>query len=456
MVRKRTVLIMGLGLHGGGAGAANYFTSRGERVVVTDLKTEQELGSGLEKLRNREKIRFVLGRHDFEDFRNADLIIKNPGVPPHSPYLEYARRLGVRIDTDVGIFLDRARTLTDNIVGVTGTKGKSTTAALIHAILMSRYPEALIAGNITVSVLDILKEVKHDSHIVLELSSFQLGGIRDKAYSPRVALFTNFMEDHMNYYQSMEEYFEDKAVIFRYQKEGGILVINREDAVADLVQGHEGVRVVSFGMGGEFRGEGAFIKDGDILYRRDAEEYRIMSSDGIRLPGVHNRYNALAAIAAACAMGFEPGEIDSGVRGFGGLEHRLEYVTSRNNVRFYNDSAATTPDAAVSGIVSIVGPITLIAGGSDKGLKLRGFLDVITKRIKNLILLEGTGTQRLIREGLGSEYSLFDNLPDAVHHAFRVSEPGETVLLAPGFASFGMFSNEFERGKAYKKLVLSL
>lgn len=456
MEKGKTVLIMGLGLHGGGVGAANYFTSLGYRVVVTDLKTREELESSLEKLRDREKIRLVLGRHDFKDFRNADLIIKNPGVPPRSPHIEYARKHGVRIETDVGIFLEYVLRLTNNIVGVTGTKGKSTTAAMVHKILCARNPGTLIAGNITIAVLDILKDVKKDSNIVLELSSFQLGGIRDRKYSPRVAVFTNFLNDHMNYYKNMDEYFEDKAVIFRYQREGDILVINREDEIADMVQAKKGVRLVSFGIREGFKGEGSFVRGNDILYWRDGKELRVMGKDAVRVPGSHNLYNTLAAVSTAIALGLEPEEIESGIRAFSGLEHRLEYVTSKEGVQFYNDSAATTPDAAIAGIMSLEDPITLIAGGHDKGLELRKFIDVIALRVKNLLLIEGTGTRRFIKEARNMNFTLFNDLKEAVYRAWQLTEPGGKVLLSPGFASFGMFSNEFERGRMFKELVLSL
>lgn len=356
----------------------------------------------------------------------------------------------------MGIFLEYALKLTSNITGITGTKGKSTTAAMVHKILGIRDPGALIAGNITIAVLDILKDVKKGSNIVLELSSFQLGGIRERKYSPKVAIFTNFLGDHMNHYKNKDDYFEDKAVMFRYQKEGDVLVINRENAIADMVKANRGVRLISFGIRDGFEGEGSFIRGNDIFYRLDGEEFRVMGRDAVQIPGLHNLYNALAAISAVIAMGLKPEEIESGIEAFRGLEHRLEYVTGKRGVQFYNDSAATTPDATIAGLLSMDGPITLIAGGHDKGADLRRFIEVITRRVKNLILLEGTGTRRLINEAQCLEYSLFDNLKDAVYHAWRVTEPGGKVLLSPGFASFGMFSNEFERGRMFKELVLSL
>jgi len=446
------VLIMGLGLHGGGVGAANYFSSRGCQVVITDLKTPEQLKSSIKKLRNSENIHFILGKHRYEDFETADLIIKNPGVPPGSPYLRYAREKGIRIESDVGIFLEKIRGITKNIIGITGTKGKSTTASLIHRVIIQRH-KAFLAGNIRVSVFDILPHIKKEDYVVLELSSFQLGGIVHKKYSPHVGVFTNFMDDHLNYYKSSKEYFKDKSVLFRFQKEGDYLILNRDDRKLKIIEPEKGVRVFSFGLGSKFEGDGTFIKQRSVCVRENDEEKKIIFLDDFLLLGKHNVYNLLAATAAGCALGYNPKEIKDAIVGFKGLEHRLEYVTDINGVQFYNDSAATTPEAAVQGIRSVTPPVTLIAGGVEKGLELKKFVHVINNEVEKLILLEGEGTLKLIKSGISKDYSIFNNLYDAVKYAVKVTKPGGTVLLSPGFASFGMFLNEFHRGNEFKRIV---
>jgi len=450
---RMTVLVMGLGLHGGGVGAANYFTSRGCKVVVTDLKTPEQLTSSLSKLQNREKVHLVLGEHRYEDFEKADLIIKNPGVPPDSPYLIYAKKKGIRVESDLGIFLDEVRETTNNIIGITGTKGKSTTASLIHKIIARRFPKAFIAGNIRVSVLDILPLVEKDDFLVLELSSFQLGSIAHKKYSPHAGVFTNFMDDHLDYYKSRDEYFEDKAVIFRFQKKGDFLIINRDDRTLNKIEPQRGVSIFSFGADERFDGDGTFLKQKFIWVRKNGDEEKIMPVEEFSLPGTHNIYNLLAACAAGCALGCMSREIREAVESFSGLEHRLEYVTDINDIRFYNDSAATTPEAAIQGVRSVPGPVTLIAGGSEKGVELKKFCDVLNREVEYLVLLEGDGTSRMLESGLKKEYSLFNNLHDAVSHALLITEPGGSVLFSPGFASFGMFMNEFHRGEEFKKIV---
>ena len=451
------VLVMGLGLHGGGLGSANYFLERGAVVTVTDLKPERELHASVAKLRGRERVRLVLGRHDFEDFRDTDLVIKNPAVPPGSPYLRHAREHGVRVETDIGLFLDVIREKTTNIVGVTGTKGKSTTATLIHGIFMRHWPDAVLGGNITVSVLDLVERVREGAYVVLELSSFQLGGIRDKRYSPRIAVFTNFLEDHLNYYRSMEEYFRDKAVIFENQRERDVLLVNRDDPFLSGIAPPPGVQRFTFGPGERFDGKGSFVRAGKIYVRDGEGEHAVMEVGAVKLPGEHNLANVLAAVAAAWFERVPTGDIAEAVSSFTGIPHRMEYLGSWHGLAFYNDTAATMPDAAVRGVRCFDCPLTLIAGGADKGLQLERFVEAINERVRTLVLLEGSGTARLLGAGrVNVPHRVFDNIRDAFTHACASTPPSGAVLLSPGFASFGMFQNEFDRGNQFKGLVAEL
>jgi UDP-N-acetylmuramoylalanine--D-glutamate ligase len=193
MAKEKAVVIMGLGLHGGGVGAANYFIEKGYRVTVTDLKPREGLKESIKKLKPAKRLRLVLGRHEFKDFRTADLVVKNPAVPRDSPYLAAARESGVRVDSDIGIFFDLVKDRTSNIVGITGTKGKSTTSSLIHTIMKEKWKNPVLCGNITVSVFDVLQSIRKSTYLIIELSSFQLGDIKQKEYSPRIGVFTSFM-----------------------------------------------------------------------------------------------------------------------------------------------------------------------------------------------------------------------------------------------------------------------
>lgn len=452
MVRKKNIVIMGLGLHGGGIGAANYFIDKGCHVTITDLKEKEELEGAIRRLKRSIDVRLVLGRHEFPDFENADLVVKNPAVPTSSPYIAAARSHRVPVDSDIGIFLDLVKGRTDNIVGITGTKGKSTTSALIHSVFRRKFPDTVLCGNITVSVFDVLHRIVRNNYLVMELSSFQLGDMRQKRISPRIGVFTSFMEDHLDRYRGMDDYFRDKAVLYGWQRPEDVLVYNRDGVLPGLIRPNRGVSVLTFGMSQDFQGSGAYLEKGILCMRTKEGERKIMDSDRVRLAGEHNRYNVLAAVCTASAEGVPPDEIADAVENFRGLEHRLEWVGERKGVSFYNDSAATNPAAAQAAIRSFPGPVTLIAGGSDKDLGLSGFAEDIRDRVTGLTLLDGSGTRRLKAEA-GIEGEVFTDFEVAVKNAFEKTVPGGVVLLSPGFASFGMFENEFHRGREFKRIV---
>ena len=456
MAKREMILIMGLGLHGGGIGAANYFIKKDRKVLITDLKSRGELRESIEKLEKSSNVKLVLGRHRYRDFRRANLIVKNPAVRFDSPFIEYARKRGIRVDSDIGIFLEEILKKSKNIIGITGTKGKSTTASLIHRALSSVWPDSVLAGNIGISVFDAIEKIDVDTWIVLELSSFQLGSIREKRFSPHVAVITNFMKDHLNYYSDMREYFSDKEVIYRYQKPGDILVVNRDQDVFKMIKPTDGVRVLSFGLEADFDGEGTYRKGNDVYFRGESGECRLLSLERIKLRGIHNLYNIMAAATVCTAIGVEPGNIERAFDNFNPLEHRLEIVYERSDFRIINDTAATTPDAAVSAIRAIEKPIFLIAGGYDKELPLEGFVKVINDEVDTLALLAGNGTERMMKMGIKVKHMLFYDLEKAVEYAIKESRGRGTVILSPGFASFGMFKNEFHRGDEFKRIVKEL
>ena len=451
------VLIFGLGLHGGGVGVANYFLKHGHSVRITDLKNRKELAPSIERLVKSKDLSFTLGNHSYEDIKWADLIIKNPGVPPDSPFLKEAQKLGKRIDSDIGTFIDLIQHKTRNIVGVTGTRGKSTTSTLIYEILKKRYDSVLLAGNITISVFDILDEVKQDSWVVLELSSFQLGGIKDKHFSPHFAVITNFLNDHLNYYRTLEDYFNDKSVIYRYQNPGDILIINRDNQVWDRVRPNRGVLLYSFGFK-KPDGAGIFLYGKTIIFKENHRETELFNIENLKLRGRHNILNVMAASMVGVKADVDKNSIKEAIFNFKGLEHRMEYLGNINGIKVYNDSASTTPDAVNAAIESLKGEsIILITGGTDKSLPLENFTRLVNNSsdVKRLILLDGSGTRRLLNLGIKRDYKIFKDLEEAVEYAVVSGNSGDVILFSPGFASFEMFKNEFDRGKKFKTLIKS-
>ncbi len=450
------VTVMGLGLHGGGLASARFFAELGAEVTVTDLRSPEVLAPSTEKLVDY-PIRYVLCRHEIEDFKNADLVIKNPAVTQDSPFLKAARR----VETDISIFLNLCE---GPVTAVTGSKGKSTTASAIHHIVKSHDPGALLGGNITVSPLDFLLAGKSShvssgsplrSPVILELSSWQLADLRGKGVlAPEVAVITNILNDHQNRYESMDHYISDKMVLFESQDARQKAIFNLDDPVlsklADSVPGETLLFSSSRLPDGA---NGAFL-DNKRGTRLDAGKETLLF-DSTLLKGAHNHLNMLAATLACSCLGVPATEIRAAAASFPGIEHRLEYVATIKGVAFYNDSAATIPDATVAAAGSFDKPVTLIAGGTDKELDFT-CLAALKGKTRGVYLLEGSATAK-IAESLERSSVIskgpFSSLDKLMSSIIDNVGPGDIVVFSPGCTSFGMFLNEFDRGRQFKTLV---
>lgn len=408
--QNKKVLIMGLGLHGGGAGSAKFFCRQGADVTVTDLKTKEQLKESLIKLKGL-KIKYVLGRHQEQDFLSADLIIKNPDVPATSPYLEIARKNNIAIETDVSLFFRMANVF---IIGVTGTKGKSTTASLIYHLLKSKYKRVFLAGNIGISPLELLLKIKREDKIVLELSSFEL---EDLKQSPDIAVITNIMPDHLNRYAGMLEYVEAKKSIFKFQKEKDILILNKSDEV---------------------------LKQ----FAKEAKSRVIFSEQ--------------PAVEVARVLGIQEKLIKKSVDNFKGVPSRQQFIREIEGVKYFNDTTATMPEAVIYAIKVFSkkfpkAKLIFISGGQNKGLTYHGLSVKIKEKVGDLILLPGTASEK-IKEGLQDYNNLHEalSMQEAVKKAKKLSCAGDIVVLSPGGSSFNLFKNEFDRGEQFVKAVKSL
>jgi len=449
------VTIMGLGLHGGGLASAKFFSDKGALVTVTDLRDEATLAPSIEALSGRD-IRYVLGRHETDDFRNADIVIKNPAVRRTSPFLAAAKCL----ETDISVFLRYSKS---PIVAVTGSKGKSSTVSAIHHGFKANGIAALLGGNITVSPLGFLDETAADRPVVLELSSWQLADMKGLGVlKPKVAALTAIMPDHMNYYGSMEEYVADKRLIYADQDSSDYTICDFDSSWGQSFASETRGKVLWY-SGKELRGEGAWLTtmpDGQERgLRRSMNDgspnvEEILPS-GLLVPGAHMRKNLLAAGLALGAMGMEAEKIASAMSTFPGVEHRLEFFAESRGVRWYNDSAATIPYAVDAALSSFVDPVVLITGGTDKNIDFEPMKRAYAKAA-SIVLLSGTGTDKLMpllaEQGIAWK-GPFDNLAEAVGAADALAQPGSAVLLSPGCASFGMFLHEFDRGKKFKETV---
>ena len=470
--KGKAVLVMGLGLSGGGVGTVEFLVKRGAKVTVTDLRTRRELAPSLKTLAKYGGIRYVLGRHRKEDFLKADIIIKNPGVRRDAPLLVEAARRRIPITSDIGIFF---RLCPAKIIGVTGTRGKSTATYLIWKFLKSRFsrPSSVrsvwsstsntlkrarrihYGGNIRRSVLTLLPRIRKDDLVVLELSSFQLQDLAYEKRSPHIAIVTNILKDHLNWHRNMKEYIRAKSAIFQFQRKNDILFINRRDALLRQTARPAPVRA------------------------RGAALPPTLLKTVNRNIGAHYRPSVALAIAAARHFGVGLPAIHKVLGSFRGLEGRQEKIATVKGIHFINDTTATIPDAAIAAIrrfrdnAGAKHKLILIAGGSDKKLDFAAMAAAIKKYVDTLVLLPGDATEKLIKNiktvlpyslirtnkriGKGKMRSIksykAESMADAVRTAMSRAEKGDYVLLSPGAASFGLFLNEFDRGNQFVQAV---
>lgn len=455
------VTIMGLGLHGGGLESARFFAHRGASVTVTDLRDEKTLAPSMEALAGL-PIRYVLGRHEMADFSGADLVVKNPAVKPDSPFLLASSR----VETDISVFLAISRS---PLVAVTGSKGKSSTASAIYFGFGAAGMPAFLGGNITVSPLTFVEQTSPDRPVVLELSSWQLADLRGLGVlKPAVALLTSIMPDHMNRYTSMDEYVDDKRLIYADQTPDMYTVCNRDQEWGRSFASETRGSVLWYsetetGLPGAWLepvataqtpGRRGYFEFPEGRGKRSAGPEEILPSE-LLVQGIHQRKNLLAAACALRAMGVDPAAIRRGMATFPGVEHRMEFFAESGGVRWYNDSAATIPQAVAAAIRSFDAAPVLITGGTDKNLD---FLPVRHEYAlaKAIVLLSGTGTDKLrsLLDEDGISYSgPFPNLDAAVETAAELAQSGDSVILSPGCTSFGMFLHEFDRGRKFKESV---
>ena len=431
--KGKKITVMGLGLLGGAVNDIRYLAENGAVLTVTDLKTAEQLKPSLRQLKKYPKIKFILGKHKIEDFKNTDMVIQPGNVPMDSLYLTEARKNRIPIFVSESLFAKYASGVI--LVGVTGTRGKSMTTALIYEILKSAGQRVFLGGNVrNVSTLALLEKVKPGDIVVTELDSWALHGMGEIKKSPHISVFTSFMPDHMNYYGgNMKKYFSDKANIFKHQEKGDILVIR--PGMKKLIS--KNLKSLP-----AWAGKLVVVK-----------------------PGNFQEENRACAVAVAKQFKISEAKIKQAIKNFRGLEGRLQYVKTVRGVKIYNDNNATTPEATSAGI-ELLQPqrqdlwgkkIILICGGADKKLPLDNFVKVINKYCKAAVFIPGTGTSKLLKNyKIKIPNKIGENLKEAVKNAQGFALRGDIVLFSPAFASFGMFNNEYERNDLFMKIIKGL
>lgn len=432
--KDKKITVMGVGLLGG-VGNIAYLARSGADLIVTDPKSEDEAHDSLQILRAFPQIHFTLGRHDLADFRGRDLVIKAPSTPLDSPYIAEARKEGTPVTMWAALFARLASEAGTRIVGVTGTRGKTTVTEMVAAILRQSGRQVIEGGNLRgTSILAELDALTSDTIAVLELDSWKLQGFGEEQISPHIAVFTTFYQDHVNYYKDHpEQYLADKANIFLYQQPEDVLVLGKQ--CAPLIIEAYGERI-------ESRVE-------------VTDELALPDTWRLRIPGLHNRYNAALALAAARALGIADDTSRAALEAFAGVPGRLEFLREVNGVKIYNDNNSTTPEATLAALAALNPARTvLIIGGSDKNLDMSALVAHLPEA-KTVVALAGTGTER-IKSDLPAGTAVYHNLADAAAAARRAAESGDTILFSPAFASFGMFKNEYDRNDQFVALVNAL
>lgn len=453
---------MGLGLNQGGVGAARFFAKSGAKILVTDLKTEEELEPSLKKLKGFD-IKYILGRHREEDFINTDMVIQNPAVSHNSKYLKIARKYKIPIKTDLNLFFQLCPS--KNIIAVAGTKGKSTVSQLIYHIFKEAQKDTILAGNIGISVLDILEKINPQTRVILEISTWQMEGIKDRKFKPQTGVLTNILPDHLDRYSNFEKYAQAEKLIFKYQQSNDNLVVNFDNKETHRAKKETNSKVYWFSAKEKIE-PGCYLENDELVFQSEEYKMAFVKISDLPLPGQHNLENILAASTVGFIHNI-PGEIIlKALKNFPGIPHRLEFIGEFKGIKFYNDTCATTPEATLAALESFPKqPIILILGGKDKKLNYENLGIAISKNknIKKIILLQHPAYDAslkilsTLKKHLDSEKIIqISNLKVGVEIAMQQAKANDLILLSPAATSFGMFKNEFDRGDQFNKIVKNL
>jgi UDP-N-acetylmuramoylalanine--D-glutamate ligase len=442
-LKDKRVLVVGFGRTG--RDSARFLAQQGAHVLVSDLHPAAALRAEMTELSDP-AIEYRLGTEEPDCLDGIDYVIPSPGVARENVLLQQAsaRRIPILSEIELAYRFIRAP-----VIAITGTNGKSTTTTLVGEMLTTAGKKVFVGGNLGVP---FISAVSNDwDWTVLEISSFQLEWV--KQFRPRVAVLLNLSEDHLDRYASFAAYCAAKARIFATQTSSDIAILNRDDAPVWEMRNRLNSRVLSFGFAEV--GEGVFVAGDEIIWRDSGAEERF-SLANVKLHGIHNLENMMAAVVATKAIGVAHDSIEMVLNRFPGLEHRLEFVRDKDGVAYYNDSKGTNVGAVVKSLESFSAPVILLAGGVDKGGCYAPLERQVKKKVRRLVLFGAA--KEIIARALGglTDTVIVEDLPAAVADAAAHSRPGDVVLLSPGCSSFDQFKNYAERGRAFKTLVQNL
>ena len=449
--KDKKVLVFGSGISG--VSAAALLLQEGAEVVLYDGNDRLDAAGIKEQIEGQAKgsVSVVLGAFPEALLSELSLVVMSPGVPTDLPSVNQMRDAGIPIwgEIELAYVLGKG-----DVLAITGTNGKTTTTALLGAIMKNFRESTFVVGNIGNPYTSVVRETKDDSVIVAEMSSFQLETIH--TFCPKVSVILNITPDHLNRHHTMEAYIEAKEQIAKNQTEEDVCVLNYEDDVTRKFGERVKAQVIYFSSRRRLE-KGIYLEDGNIVYCRENPE-KVCHVDELKLLGMHNYENVMAAVAMAAAYHVPMEIIRKTIREFTAVEHRIEFVAEKNGVAYYNDSKGTNPDAAIKGIQAMNRPTFLIGGGYDKDSSYDEWIQSFDGKVKKLVLLGATKEKiNETAKRLGfTDTILADTFEEAVNICVEQAEPGDAVLLSPACASWGMFKNYEERGDKFKELVNQL
>ncbi len=435
----KRALVVGLGKSG--VASALFMKAHGARVTVSDTKSGDELRNEIPVLLDH-GITVETGGHGDRTFRGQDLIVVSPGVPVDAPPLVQARSLGEMVIGEIEL---AAQFLPGPIVAITGSNGKTTTTTLMGEIMTAAGVPTLVGGNIGTPAISLAERAKPETVVVLEISSFQLETVQ--TFRPKIAVVLNVTPDHLDRHRTFEIYTDAKARIFENQQGSDFAVLNADDPNCVAMGARTRAQVFWFSRQKEVQ-QGAWVRDGNVVFRDSNGQREILQVSEIPLKGAHNLENVLAAVCSGVLMGCAPEKVRQAVRDFKAVEHRLEFVATIAGVDYYNDSKATNVDATIKALESFPANIHLILGGKDKGSDYR-------QRVK-VVYTIGAAATKIESQVKGADIVHAETLENAIRKAHATAQQGDVVLLAPACASFDQFKNYEHRGKIFKDIVAAL
>lgn len=447
LVTGKKVLVFGSGISG--IGAVRLLEEHGADIVLYDGNEKLD-EDGLRKQLGQ-KTTLVLGQFPEELLEELDLVVLSPGVPTDLPVILAMKEQGIKVIGEVELAYSFGK---GDVLAITGTNGKTTTTSLLGEIMKCHQEEVFVVGNIGNPYTVAAGQMTENSVAVAEMSSFQLESI--ETFRPKVSAILNFTPDHLNRHHTMEAYVEAKKNIARNQTGEDYCVLNYEDERTKAFGEEVKAQVLYFSSGHRLE-RGIYLEDGKIIYK-NPEEIVVCQVEELQILGVHNYENVMAAVAMAAVYGVPMETIRRAIRAFKGVEHRIEYVTEKKGVAYYNDSKGTNPDAAIKGIRAMNRRTVLIGGGYDKNSEYTEWIQAFDGKVKKLILI-GATKEKIAGDADKCgfhDYVFADTFEEAVLLAAQTAESGEAVLLSPACASWGMFPNYEVRGEKFKEIVNSL